>query len=99
MVSAENVHGATFGKIAEAMATDKVHKGIRLPPDERFKSSHMEFYQDPKQVKMPIYNVVEEKVAVESKKPATIPPEAVNQFWGVQDKTQSYNKSLEEFFS
>ena len=97
-VTAESLHGKTFGKISEALSKGAHSKGIRITPAERFKTSHMDTYKDPQQVRMPKYEMVEMKAVVDSgKKDNQLPNEAIHKFWGM-DHPDDINKSAEKFF-
>jgi len=90
------LRAVTFGKLSEAIAKDTIHKGIRISNEERFKTSHMEFYADPKVVKMPVYEPAEKKSIGDAnsvdivKKDKPIPEEHIYKFWGVEHKGDIY---------
>ncbi len=100
-VTAENLHGRTFGQTLSSVAKDEVHRGMRISAEDRFTSTTMAAFKDPKQVKMPVYEVSAKKATVEAKKPPPVPAEAVTRFWGVDSGNEagdSYSKAAGKFF-
>ena len=86
------MHGATFGKITGAVVKGKVAKGVEHPAEERFKSSHMMYYENPREKKLVNPLLPEEEFIVESN---PIPESEIEKFWGAgADSGMSVDKQV-----
>ena len=79
-IAAENLHGATFGKITGAVRKGEIQKGDVFTPEERFKSSHMAYYGNPRDKVM--RNPLEPEPEEDPSASEAIPQEVFDRFWG-----------------
>ena len=91
-VAAENLHGSTFGKITASVGKGEVSRGIENPAEERFKSSNMQYYKNPRDKIMA--NPLAPEAAYISEE-VEIPLSELEKFWGAgQNAGISQDKQL-----
>ncbi len=78
-IAPENLHGATYGKITEAVIKGRVAKGIDTTPEDRFLSTHMQAYADPGL--MPRLNPLAPPAEEELGEDRGVPEEVAEKFW------------------